>query len=68
MAPPAPITRLPGTTLVRHLPFYRQACVLAEEQALHRHPIWRSPAVDLAGLPVVVVGGLVTNPQVLHPA
>jgi triacylglycerol lipase len=50
-----------------NLPLYRQARVLAEDQALHRHPIWRNPAIDLAGLPVLVVGGLATNPQVLSP-
>ncbi|MFN2495498.1 MAG: esterase/lipase family protein [Pseudonocardiaceae bacterium] len=50
-----------------HLPFYRQVRVLADHQALHRHPIWRNPAVDLAGLPVLVVGGLATNPEVLSP-
>ncbi len=93
MAPPAPTTRLPETTLVNqlevlpglaerfmadpgllaqlsaswHLPFYRQARVLADDQALHRHPIWSNPSVHLAGLPVLVVGGLATSPDVLSP-
>lgn len=65
MAPPALITRPFSRQVTR--PFSRQARVLAEERALHRHPIWRNPAVDLAGLPVLVVGGLATNPQVLRP-
>lgn len=50
-----------------NLPFYRQARVRADDQALHRHPIWRNPAVELAGLPVLVVGGLATSPHVLNP-
>jgi pimeloyl-ACP methyl ester carboxylesterase len=50
-----------------HLPFYRQARALALDQPLVRHPIWRNPAVDLGGLPVLLVGGLATNPEVLRP-
>lgn len=50
-----------------HLPFYRQARVLTDDQALHNHPIWQNPSVDLAGLPVLIVGGLATNPHVLSP-
>ncbi|MGH3888644.1 MAG: esterase/lipase family protein [Pseudonocardiaceae bacterium] len=50
-----------------HLPFYRQARVLTDDQALHNHPIWQNPSVDLAGLPVLIVGGLATNPHILSP-
>jgi triacylglycerol lipase len=93
MAPPALITRLPGTTLVNqpevlaglagrlvadagglahlsafwHVPFHRQVRARADDQALHRHPIWQNLPVHLSGLPVLVVGGLATNPLVLSP-
>jgi hypothetical protein len=62
-------TRLPArlSTSWHHLPFYRQAHVFADDQALPRHPIWRDPSVDLAGLPVLIVGGLATSPHVLSP-
>jgi triacylglycerol lipase len=53
MAPPTPITR--------------QACALADDREWHRHPLSPKPSVDLAGLPVLVVGGLATNPQTLSP-
>ncbi len=64
MADPGPLAQLSASW---HLPFYRQARVLADDQALHRNPIWRNPSVDLAGLPVLVVGGLATSPDVLSP-
>lgn len=50
-----------------HLPLYRQVRAAAIDQPLVRHPIWRNPGVDLGGLPVLVVGGLATSPDVLRP-
>ncbi len=50
-----------------HLPFYREVRVLASYQALRRHPIWQDPALDVGGLPVVLVGGRVSSPRVLGP-
>jgi len=50
-----------------HLPFYREVRVLASYETLRRHPIWRDPALDAGGLPVVLVGGLASNPRVLGP-
>ncbi|MGH3979776.1 MAG: esterase/lipase family protein [Pseudonocardiaceae bacterium] len=50
-----------------HLPFYREVRALASYRTLHRHPIWRDPAVDVEGLPVVLVGGLASSPLVLGP-
>lgn len=49
------------------VPLSQQARVFAEAQALHRHPVWRNPAVHLAGLPVLVVGGLASSDEVLSP-
>ncbi|MGH3821821.1 MAG: esterase/lipase family protein [Pseudonocardiaceae bacterium] len=48
-----------------HLPFYRQVRVPANDQSLHAHSIWQDPPVQLAGLPVLVVGGLATSPHIL---
>lgn len=50
-----------------HRQFSRQDRIFAEVQALHRHPVWRNPAVHLAGLPVLVVGGLASSGEVLSP-
>jgi triacylglycerol lipase len=58
------LARLPAS---RRRPLHRQTRVLVDDQALHGHPIWKNPPVQLAGLPVLVVGGLATNPYVLSP-
>jgi len=50
-----------------HLPFYREVRVLASYQTLRHHPIWQNPALDVGGLPVVLVGGLASSPRVLAP-
>jgi triacylglycerol lipase len=50
-----------------HLPFHRQARVLADDQAVPGHLIGQNLPVHLAGLPVLVVGGLATSPHVLNP-
>lgn len=50
-----------------HLPFYREIRVLAGYRTLRDHPIWQNPALDLGGLPVVLVGGLASGPRVLGP-
>lgn len=50
-----------------HLPLYRQVRAAAIDEPLVRHPVWRNPAADLGGLPVLVVGGLATSPEVLLP-
>ncbi|MGH4024349.1 MAG: esterase/lipase family protein [Pseudonocardiaceae bacterium] len=50
-----------------HLPLYRQAGAVALDEPLVRHPIWRNPAIDLGGLPVLVVGGLAASSEVLRP-
>ncbi|MBV9011600.1 MAG: hypothetical protein JO272_06035 [Pseudonocardiales bacterium] len=62
MADMGPLTHLSASW---HLPLYRRARVLADDQAVHQHPIWQNPTVDLGGLPVLVVGGLAAGPQVL---
>jgi triacylglycerol lipase len=50
-----------------YLPFLRQVYSLADDQVSHRYPLRWNPSPDFAGLPVLVVGGLATNPQVLTP-
>jgi triacylglycerol lipase len=50
-----------------HLPLSRPFRLLADDQALPQHPAERDACVDLAGLPVLLVGGLVTNSQILSP-
>jgi pimeloyl-ACP methyl ester carboxylesterase len=50
-----------------HLPFYREVRVLASYRTLRHHPIWQNPALDVGGLPVVLVGGLASSPRVLAP-
>jgi pimeloyl-ACP methyl ester carboxylesterase len=48
-----------------HRPFPRQARILADDQNLREHSVWQEPPIQLAGLPVLVVGGLATSPHVL---
>jgi triacylglycerol lipase len=48
-------------------PLPQQVPSLPDGQALHRHRADHNPSGDLAGLPVVVVGGLATRPEVLGP-
>ncbi|MGI9064188.1 MAG: esterase/lipase family protein [Pseudonocardiaceae bacterium] len=73
MGPPTLVNRpkvlpsLAGRLVTEHLPFYREVRALAGYRTLRRHPIWRNPAVDVAGLPVVLVGGLASSPRVLGP-
>jgi triacylglycerol lipase len=50
-----------------HLPLSRPVHSLADDPAWHRPPVGPSPSVDLAGLPVLVIGGLATSPQILSP-
>lgn len=40
---------------------------VTKHHTMHSHPLWRNPPVDLAGLPVLVVGGLASSPRVLGP-
>lgn len=64
LADTGPLARL-STSL--NLPFYQEVRSLAGYRAMRNHPLWQEPPVDLAGLPVVVVGGLGSGPRVLGP-
>lgn len=50
-----------------HLPLWHEVVGLAQLVELRRHAMWRSPAVDARGLPVVLVGGLGGSPRLLAP-
>ena len=61
---PGPLTLGPARG---QWPLFRQASCLIDNQILDPHPGQQTPCVDLAGLPVVIVGGLATSPHVLSP-
>lgn len=48
-----------------HVPFAGDARSVIRRGEVRRHPIWREPSLDAAGLPVVLVGGLLTATPVL---
>jgi triacylglycerol lipase len=48
-----------------HLPFAGDARSVVRRGEVRAHPVWRDPQVDTAGLPVVLVGGLLTATPVL---
>ena len=64
LADTGPLARLSASL---HLPFYQEVRVLADYHTLRSHPLWQDPPVDLGGLPVLLVGGLSSNPLVLGP-
>jgi len=62
LADTGPLARLSASL---KLPFYQEVRVLAGYRTMRRHPLWQNPPVDLAGLPVLLVGGLASSPRVL---
>ena len=50
-----------------HLPLSRLVHFRADDQGLLRPAVGQNPCVDLAGLPVLVVGGLASSPRILSP-
>ena len=58
------LTHSPGS---RHLPFSRRTRVPNDDQTWYEHDLWQNPPVQLAGLPVLMVGGLASSPHVLSP-
>jgi triacylglycerol lipase len=48
-------------------PLFRPVHSLGDDQVAHRQPVEYNACVDLAGLPVLVIGGLATNSQILSP-
>jgi pimeloyl-ACP methyl ester carboxylesterase len=49
------------------LPVWRGAAAFAHRQAIAADPQWRQPALDAAGMPVLLVGGLYSTPALLSP-
>jgi pimeloyl-ACP methyl ester carboxylesterase len=77
-APPetSAITRLPASALQvgaavatvaerLRLPFAGDARALVRRNEVRQHPIWREPPFDAQGLPVLLVGGMLTAPPVM---
>ncbi|MGH3896898.1 MAG: esterase/lipase family protein [Pseudonocardiaceae bacterium] len=64
LADTGPLARLSASL---HLPFYQEVRVLADYRTIRSHPLWQDPPVDLGGLPVLIIGGLSSNPRVLGP-
>jgi hypothetical protein len=56
----------PGSACGRW-PLFRPVHSLGDDQVLHRQPVEHNASVDLAGLPVLVIGGLATSPHILSP-
>jgi len=48
-----------------HVPFAGDARSLIRRGEIRRHPVWHEPPLDAGGLPVLLVGGLLTATPVL---
>ena len=58
-------TAITNTAERLHVPFAADARSIVRRGQVRTHPIWRDPGVDTAGLPIVLVGGLLTASPVL---
>jgi triacylglycerol lipase len=61
---PSAIRRLAAAL---RLPLWHEAQALAQRSAIERHPLWHCSPLDAAGLPVLLVGGMGSTPQLLRP-
>lgn len=49
------------------LPVWHEAQALTQRRAIESHSLWRTPPLDAAGLPVLLVGGMGSTPALLGP-
>jgi pimeloyl-ACP methyl ester carboxylesterase len=47
------------------LPFAGDARALVRRNEVRRHPVWSEPPLEVSGLPVLLVGGMLTAPPVM---
>jgi hypothetical protein len=70
------VTRLPASALQigaavatvaerLRLPFAGDARALVRRNEVRKHPIWQEPPLEVDGLPVLLVGGMLTAPPVM---
>src|SRR6266513_700626 len=50
-----------------HAPLWQEAKALGQRHQIRRTDLWRHPALDAAGLPVLLVGGMASTAKVLSP-
>jgi triacylglycerol lipase len=64
--PPVP-GLLPRLASTIRLPFWHEAQAFTQRRVIERYPMWQSPPLDAAGLPVLLVGGMASTPMLLAP-
>ncbi|MDQ1651146.1 MAG: hypothetical protein QOI35_346, partial [Cryptosporangiaceae bacterium] len=47
------------------LPFAGDARALVRRNEVRKHPIWQEPPLEAEGLPVLLVGGMLTAPPIM---
>jgi pimeloyl-ACP methyl ester carboxylesterase len=58
---------LPRLAAAARLPLWHEAQAYAQRRAIEQCDVWRSPSLDAAGLPVLLVGGMGSTPAMLGP-
>ncbi|WP_370942326.1 alpha/beta fold hydrolase [Amycolatopsis sp. cg5] len=70
--PYSPVSRMAGNggglarlAAALRVPLWHEAQAFRQRLAIERHPLWRTPPLDMAGLPVLLVGGMGSTPMLL---